>query len=534
MSKLFAKFLEEHTPKVNEHVMNGLATHYLKDAEQYIDIIFRSSQPVGIVYEGYERCSPEEEFHVITKDRNNKRIIDLAKSNLYMVKYNFSFEGKALPPKYLYLPFVEQGGILHLGGPKFHITPVLSDKVVSPGYDTIFVRLLKDKINFKRCYHTLIINGVRETVHVIWSALYRKPSDTKVPVTTRANTTVAHYLFAKYGVNNCFKMFCGFEPVIGYEEVNEKHYPRSDWIICKSTQVKPKTFIGDFYVETKLNMAVPVNLWNDMTKALVTGFFYTVDHFPNRFNVNNVNNPDLWKILLGHIVFSGVYGENKLFTNISEHFISLDEYLDEINKIKLKERGYNVSDFYQLLAAILRDFNNLVLENENSNLSMYGKSLEVLYYVLFDITSGIFRVNFKLTKLASKRKITERDITEAFNRYIKPGLIYKLSSGKIITETVSYSGDHLYPKITSHITEQEALPGATRGKAKRRVVGDDHRIDISMMEAGSVLFLPKSNPTPTARVNPFIMLNMATGTIMPNPKFDEIRQQTELTFKGKI
>jgi hypothetical protein len=207
--------------------------------------------------------------------------------------------------------------------------------------------------------------------------------------------------------------------------------------------------------------------------------------------------------------------------------------MDNIVIEELKECGFTVSTFYDLLVLVLANFNSMVMDSSNTGNSMYGKSLKVLYYVLYDISSSIFRANFRLSKLASKKPIiTQTDIVETFNKYIKQGAIYGLTSGKIITETVSYSGDHKYPKITSKITEQESMPGATRGKSKRLSVGVDKHLDISMVEAGSVLFLSKSNPSPTNRVNPYVNIDVATGTILPNPKFLELCDKTQRTLKA--
>lgn len=538
MNELFSRLTDLHTPKANPLVMKGLACHYMQFADQYVDSVFKSASksfPQGLEYLGYERCTPYEEFIQITRVINNKRLYDLAKSDLYMNKYKFAFNGKPLPDRFIYLPFVAEGGLFHLGGPLYHITPVLSDKVISPGTDSIFVRLLRDKIIFKRCYHSFIVNNIRETSHVIWSQIYRRPKDNnkKIPATTKANTTIAHYLFSKYGFTKTFEKYCGFVPVVGEEEINATTYPDSHWVICESSQIKPKTYIGDFYQSTRIRLAIPKDKWNNIVKGLVLGFYYVVDHFPSRFFVNSLDNTTMWMILLGHIVFSGLYGENKLYTSIEEHFTSLDDYVDTIIIDKLKESGYNVNNFYDLLASIIENFNNLVLNTESSNLSMYGKSLEVLYYVLYDINSGIFKVNFKLNKMVSKKPLTEKDVNEAFNKNIRQGAVFGLSSGKIITESVSYSGDHMYFKVTSKITEQENLPGGARGKSKRTVVGPDKHLDISMVEAGSVLFLSKANPTPSTKINPFIHLDLKSGTIIPNPKFNELRELTQRQLKGK-
>jgi len=218
---------------------------------------------------------------------------------------------------------------------------------------------------------------------------------------------------------------------------------------------------------------------------------------------------------------------------VSEHFNSLDDYVDTIVIDKLRESGYSIKNFYDLIAMISEQFNYLVLDNENAALSMYDKSLEVLYYVLYDITSGIFKVNFGLGKLATKKALTLDDVRETLNKFLKPRSVLNLASGKIITEAVSYSGDHKYPKLTSKITEQESLPGATRAKSKRHVLDQGKYIDVSMTEAGSILFLPKSNPTPANKINPFVMIDVTTGTVIPNPKFDALRESLRQQLKGQ-
>jgi hypothetical protein len=536
MHHQFAQLLERHTPPINRDVMDGLACKYMQQTEAYVDEVFRSASasfPTGLEYIGYERCTPEEEYLETTKSRNNKRMFDIARSDLYSVKYKFTYLNEPLPPRYISLPYVLDGGVMTLGGAKFHVTPVISDKVISPGSDSVFVRLLRYKIIFKRCYHSMVYDGHRETTHVIWSQIYRKAADNKkVPDTTRAQTSLCHYLFAKYGFTRTFEHYAGVIPIVGYDEINTNTYPPDQWVICESSQIKPKTFIGDYYRPNTMRLAIPRSHWNTTVKGLVVGFYYVIDHFPDRFKPEYLDHTQLWMILLGHIVFSGVFGENKLYSQISEHFISLDDYIDTIVSKKLAECGYRVESFYDLLILVITEFNTLVLDSNATSNSMFGKSLEVLYYMLYDISSSIFKVNFRLVKLATKKTLSRDDIIETFNREMRPGAIYGLASGKIITESVSYSGDHKYPKITSKITEQESLPGAMRGKSKRLSIGTDKHLDASMIEAGSMLFLSKSNPSPTNRISPYVKIDLSTGTILQNPQFVEMLARTQRLLKG--
>lgn len=538
MQRLFKQLTEANTPKANKAVMEGLATTYLPMAESYIHTVFLSASksfPQGLEYVGFERCSTLEEFNEITRLKNNKRTYDLAKSSLYLVKYFFRFQGNDLPPKYIYLPYVTDGGIIYLGGSCYHLSPILMDKVISPGISSIFVRLLRDKVNFERCYHSMVINGRRETMQIVWSRIYRKSTEIRrVPPTTKANTCIVHYLLAKYGFENMFQKFAGFVPIIGEEEITVDSYPKDKYVICESTQVRPKTCLGEFYEPTRIRIAVPIEHWNDFTQSLIAGFYYTVDHFPNRIKPGFVNNQKLWMILLGHIIFSGIFGEGKLYEGIQEHFNSLDEYVDNIVIKKLEEIGHSIDDFYDLLALILRHFNDWIVNAAENIISLYGKSLDVLYYALFDLTSAIFRTNFRLNKLATKKQLSGKEIIETMNKHLKMGAVYGLTRNNISVSSVSYSGDNKYPKITSVVAQQQSTSGATRGRRTRTVVDATKRIHPSMIEAGSMLFLSKSNPTPAVRANMYLNLDIATGTIQPKAKFDHIRERADLLLKGVV
>lgn len=263
------------------------------------------------------------------------------------------------------------------------------------------------------------------------------------------------------------------------------------------------------------------------------GFFYIVDHFPDRFkaDLSYLDDTALWMILIGHIRLSGVYGEHKLHTKIAEHFESLDGYLDTVVKEKLAERGIILENYYDLLNYIQVNFNEMIRENESSGLCVYGKNMEVLSYLLYDILYGFVMVKFRLNKILSRRPLTLKDVTENYHRQVRMGAIFSLSSGKIITEAVSYSGDSLYPKITAVIAEQKNRAGANRGQSDRVVVGPHYWIDLSMVTVGSVLNLPKSNPTPVARVNPWITIDRRTGTVLPNPKFEKLIEENRPQFK---
>ncbi len=540
MNPLFSRMMKRYVPPMNRKIMEGMAVSAMKHVEEYLDAQIRSvceGFPPNLRYVGMEACTSAEEFEEITKPRGNKRSFDLAKSTVHMVKYYLEFEDslgvKHDIVRFIYLPYVLDAGIISISGTLYHLIPVLSDKVFTPGNGSIFVRLAQDRNKMYRMYHTVTMNGKRETRYVVWATIYRNPDTSAASRTTKAETLLTHYLFAKYGFSYTFQRYAGSVPIFGGVEMTAEQYPSDQWILCESTQKKPETCIDKVYQPTKIKLAVRKEDWNIAMENLVMGFFYIVEHFPDRFQptLDYLNDNALWMVLIGHIVFGSDRGENRLHKDISDNLETLDDYLDTAVTQKLAEKGIALENYYDLLNYIQVHFNEMILESNNSGLSVYGKNLEILSYVLYDILYGFVNAKFTLKKISSRRILTKKDVESALQIHVKPGAIYKITSGKIITKAVSYSGDHMYPTITSVIAEQENRAGAGRNTSDRVVVGPQHRIDLSMVTLGSIMNLPKSNPTPVARINPWATLDEQTGTVIPNPKFEALIDANRPLFK---
>lgn len=539
MDRLMNQLLEANTPKINSLVCGELIQTHLKEAERYIDNIFQissESYPESLIYAGCERCTPMEEFLEVSKIRNNKhRFYDISESDVYLMKFKFIFNGEMLPPKYIYLPYVRDGGIIYLNGGRGHISPTLSDKIISPGHDSVFIKLIRYRVIFKKCYHAIMINGEREINNVIWADIYKKIKDRKVGITTKAKSCLVHYLLGKHGLKEMFETYCGFSPIVGNTKtITKKKYPEDKYVICKSSGVKPKDYIGMYYKHTEVVIAIPLKHWNYITKSLIVGVYYVIDNFSSRLNETNLDDVVLIKILLGHILHSGNYGENKLYADIIEHYNTLDTYVDSIVRDNLKKSNLNINNFYELMMHISSEFNNYISNSGHDNLSMYGKNLEVLYYVLYDLTSSIFNLLFKLNKRNGNKDLSVNNVKELLNSNLKIRTIHRLFNKKVFVESVEYPGDHKYFKLTSKLVEQEVSPKGISGKHKKTLLGSDKYLHISMIEGGTLLALGKANPTPVQKMNIYIKLDKNNNVIIPNEKFIDLIKITNQKLKGLI
>jgi Fe2+ or Zn2+ uptake regulation protein len=187
--------------------------------------------------------------------------------------------------------------------------------------------------------------------------------------------------------------------------------------------------------------------------------------------------------------------------------------------MELQEIGLVFDTFYDLIFHVSVNFVEFTNDSEQRILSMFNKKLEVVYNTFFDITSALTRATYHFEKMQNKSRINATTAYEVLTKFITTGLIFKLNTGKNVASQVSYSGDHNYFKLACSVTDQETIPTGSASKKAKKSVGPDQHLHPSMVVCGSVLFLQKKNPTPISHLNPFVKIDMDTGTIVADKKF---------------
>lgn len=529
------------TPPLNPHIMRGLAVPMLKDnikyvvdnAKRYLD----NAVP-GLKFEGYAVCTPQEEYDEVTRLRSNRRTFDCTHSYIRMIRLDTSFEdqstSKALSSKYLYVPYTEDGAILMMSGSTFHIKSVLTNKVISPGPKSLFVRMLGTKKYFNRSGYSIKVDGQTKTAFVVHSEIYDAGKKKKESaVATKAYSTMVHYLLLKFGFDEAFKRYLGHIPVVGMEdEITPDHYPQEDWVIVSTAykHVKPHGFVEPVYTPTKLRLAVRRDKWDQATVSFVSEFFYVVDHFPTSFNPRNVNDTKAWLLLMGYILIGADFTVGKINDLMNDHLDSLDDFVDDVAVDKLHEKGHDVKNFFDLAAMLTIKFPELLAENDSAG-NIYQKYYDVMYHVMKPITYALNNLRYTLQR-SSKRsfQLSWNNVNTIMVRKLSPGAVFNITRDSTVAETVSYCGDHWYPRLTSKVEEQEKSSASGRGKAGS---SEANFLHYSMIEGGSLLFLPKSDPTPVANINPYAEIDLKTGSIIPNPQLKDTLERTRLKLERK-
>ena len=524
-TRLFSR-INQDTPRFNPAIAEGLARKQLESVEQYIDRVMRCAEvsfPPGLKYISCARCTPIEEYNIATMRRNTTQQFELARCDMYLMKYFFELHGEELKPRYLYLPYVNEAGLIYMMGSLFSVSPVIADHAISVGKDQLFIPLNRDKLTFMRFLYHFRVDGQRDSAYVVWSQIYHPPT-VRIPgksrKTTMARTSNMHYLLCKYGFTRTFTEQAEAEAYCGYPDtINNERYPVEDWVICESAHLKPRGVNARMYRPSTVWVAIRRSQYDLTTASMIAAFFYIADHFPDRVVPSDVDNVALWRVLLGHVYFSNTESEGKLLNKFNAHMASLDGYVDGMVREWFREDGIHVDDIYELLMHLIKTYPYRITNSSRQISSMYGKRLTILRYLLIDIIKAIFEMLFAIQKAAQSPKgLTKKDVDSIMTRKLKPRMIVHINQPHAEVASVSSPTDNMIFKITSNIVLQSRARGGAAAKSKSTPFDNTKILDASIAEVGSYQHLPKTEPTGRNRINPCLGLG-PDGAIEPNPKW---------------
>ena len=534
--KLFEFSHRKRAPVFNLDVVKGIACKDVPSARKYVDNIIRcgeSQYPDEFVFIRSERCNPLEEYNVITRARaGNNRIYDIARSDVYLVKYLFSYKGKELAPMYMYLPFVRQAGMLYISGKQFAIAPVMGDIAFEIEENSIFIRIPRAPISFNREAHTVVIDGIRVKPFVVYSLLHNKGGKksrnrSDLIRLGHVHSSLPHYLFCKHGMYGAFEKNCGTRPIVLKEEdYSEEQYPSEHWVKISSLRKAPDGINPRRqyeHIATKLIMLVDRGAWTDLTKSFATGFFYVIDHFPE-FVTEPAELDDTWwwKVWMAFILWGEGNNYGRLVDDVETHLNSLDGYVDQETVKTLAQVNVHCKDLYDLMAYIMREMNTMLENNRGKEACLYNKRLEVLRYLLRNINNNMFEFLFKITG-NSKKVLQPKEYEDILRKYFNPWLIHGISSAAEHPEvsSVSNPSDNMFFKVTSVIVQQTDTHG--RGKSQdAKPIGPTMYLDSSFAEVTGFGVLPKSMPIGNNRFNPCVKLDPETRTTVASPEHEPV------------
>lgn len=534
------------TPKFNRMITNGLAVEHMMGRASpsdrmnktvaWIDKLFRINQglfPEGFVYEGARPATPMEHFDKITREYNSKRKANVAAYDTYMVTLNFSYYGEKLMPCPILLPYVRDGGLMHLNGALYSVSPVLADVGYSVIQGSIFIPFIRTKLTFNSLDYHFLTNNKRDIHYVLWSLIHLKKKELSARDVNKRkmlHTSIAHYFFAQFGVIETFRDWGDCDVKIGYSyEFSEEEYPESHYTRFESINLKGKGPAGE------LCILIPNEDDSDFIRLLVAGFFYVMDTFPNQFtepehSVSKIR----WQDLLGQLIYGDYRHLGKVKQDIEDHLESFSNQLDEITRDELRQRGVVVKDSWELLYKISTDLLHHFYQRSSDESSVYGKRLTVLRYVLEQLNHAISSFTYQFQSLKRKKEEEGGWKLDDLNAHVRKYFKLNTALNALPTDhgeinTVAYPGDNKFFRITSTIIPQDRAH-KKNGFQKGLANDETKMLHVSLAVMCQFNNQPKNVPDGRGKVNQYGHYTI-DGVFVPDPTLDDIVVPTQRLFQ---
>ena len=528
----------ETMPVFNKDILDGIAYTQLFDPKAYIDTCIRTAElsfPEEVEFVDSKVCSPVEAYRVMSdlKSRIDKSIVvDMAPSDVFMVKYQFRAKGQDLIPRYMFLPSFKKGNLIEIAGKTFMAMTVLTDPGFSVTSDYVFLRVTRAPMTFERAIHSVIKNGetlnsymVNANLHWKGGANDRSRESDTIRVGAVAST-LAHYLFCKHGVEETFKRYANtYVKVIHNKDVTEEDKLTYDVYTTRGVAPRAlKSRLDYAQLASPLAILVPKEAASELVEDLIVSMWYILDHFTDLDDPQEIYSDYQWKIWLGYVLWGDQLGHPKLVENIESHLKSLDDYIDNQTRQELmEEEEVMIEDIYHLFAHVIQNMNTMINERESNVANMYNKRLKSIQYVLRDIVEKIFKCVFDLNS-TRRRKHEIGDYNQSFGKFITISTIMGLrnTSAKPFMSSVSTPGDNMYYRGTSRLIMQSKTGARNPGSSSAVNVSDPaNHVHASWMEAGNYSILPGSFPLGKATLNPTTKLDKSY-TIKPKEHLKEL------------
>lgn len=551
MDKFTRKILD-NVDKFSPTIIDGYARKEIGKVIEFFDETLRfarlSVRDDKFEYSGFKIMTPIEEFETEIRTREFKLKsgnidTDTTVSDVRRIKLTFKYDDKPFWID-IFLPIVGPDGTMRISNTKYVFMPVLTDKIISAHKDHIFLKLQHHKIRFMSDNYSYFIKApdMEEFVLDRTSIPYGKKlygiKDIKDPKRFGVNAPLALYLLSKYTLAGINARYGVNVKIIKESEIQK--YSDDGYIVYKSTGRQLR--ISKMIVIDKHEYAVATKSTCSFTKRLCSAILFTFDAIPS-LTYDFADSEAYWRYTLGQIIFKLNGSPEGIVTQTREHMENLNRYIDDYNRIELRDMGYDISDkfnFFDLLHLLLTEFDNLMLIGISGSSSVMDKSLNVLYYVMYDIISSFNKlfsdINNNITKAKlEKRVFTHEDIMSLLkNNVVRTRAIFSISKGSssilsLIVANVSYDNKILKMNALAEIQ--------SNGMGVKRSTNSNGKLplDVATLKAtdivyGSLLGLPKSFVTPRARLNPFAHFTDYGKLIIP-PDLEDIIKEIDADLK---
>lgn len=521
------KLVDATMPRLNYDLCNGLAAKQVnEEVEAYMNDIIRSaaeSFPPGLKYVSCKRCTPLEQFKEISRPPTPKRGFDLSRSDVYLMKYMFTLHGVDLRPQYIFLPFVNDGGLMYLMGTLYKITPVIGGRIYNVEKGCIYMPTPKARMGFhKREISVMLNNHVVNTVCICTSLFNIKKEEAR----SKLNSTLMHYILAEYGLTVAMSKLFKSDIMVGHAELD--NLPMSEWMVYRSKQIFSSARKAGNIPVTDIRIAVPVSQYTKGLDGIIGTVFYIIDNSSESITLNDLDNPQIWLLVLDRFIFNTIRTEKSQYEKMQSHHALISRIIDPITKRILAQDNIFCENIFDLFAYMIVNFQDIIIHNDVG--SMYNQELTTVKHLMYHVVYNIFIVMYALHKMPPEL-ITVEKVNKIFTTQLRRNKIFTVSGhGELTAESIA-TDCKIYSATCNIISYSKAIGAAGAKRKKKTYIDGTLLLHPSQCEVGTYLMMTKADCTGRSKANPFMYFSRK-WIIAPRPELKPlIANLTELLSK---
>lgn len=510
-----------------QHSMHGQFNHAIAKGLAYLDCkkipdlihqILKSafSDPtLGLIYNSCAVCSPDEGAEEIHKASSSG--YDISQSDMYLMKYRFTY-GASLDKnidRFRWTPFIRPGNIIMIGGSSLIARPVISDKIISPGNENTFIRLLRAKIALTKSNYSCAANGQRTLdMSIPEMSMFTKKVTAKA---TNCRGTVLLYILGQYGLKRTVEM-------LHLPQITPMHYV--DCLKLDTTRyvVYSSVLATNAGNPDSLVMVINAEDRSNAVDQFMCNIFYLLDN--HQFTLSELDNIGSWRRLLGLIL----YGDKNAFW-ITQHMERqydswINAYMPSvmIDMIKLDfgdliDPNLHQDGFFKVLLVTFMNYDKWLSIAGEISASAYDKSYTVNYYLLYDTITKINKIVWELYEAKENNTLTDSFILKCLRRNFTLRGVYRLN------DITNLSAMSLSSHVSNYVMKQSTMMslqlnsnGATGAQRKGNgpVADPSTLLHETHLIAGTLSAIGSKRMSPLSTANVFAPLDLHTRTIIPN------------------
>ena len=404
------KHISEVCPQFNRIALKDFVRDNIDNSPDFPALVFREGFKFvnsDVEFVDYEILNPEErvKFEINSgRGKTSRAKIPLTVSHLRLIRYRVRFQDQHLYTN-LYTPYMFND-MLHIRDKRAMVRKVILEKTFSRVYerekDGMSISPIRVNLTFNRRQTFKMVSYITGDPYshfLVTARLFHGTITNKI-----CDTTIVHYMLAKFGFNKTLVKFGLTKSDISFVKTIGDDTHLYEYFAAKLSTDKIDTGPELFLRVAKTVLA------EDQALKFIVNLMFVITHSLNLITMENayVEQGSVWRVILGILTLSD-RSEAKANSNAESHLKSVDYFIDPLTKARFHQFGIMIDDIYDVLVYVFSNIDSFMVNNLVQDL--YNSRLDVANGLL--VKSFADRIFKNIYALNKKSNITASDVSIA-------------------------------------------------------------------------------------------------------------------------